>query len=415
MTSYWIRTIGRLALMLTLAASLSLGATSCEDDEGEQLKIGVLSDFSGPLAEFGPLTRNAVELAVKHINEAGGVNGRDVVFVTGDTRVDPTQAVEEARRLIDVEGVHAIAGPLASSVTLAVIESVARGAGIPVISPSATSPALSTANDDGYLFRSTISDAAQGVVLAQLAADEGLTNVGVLFRDDAYGQGLAEVFSGAFGGTVTAAAYNPDGQASYLSELQRVAGGGAEVLIAIAFPEEAEVFLREAIENDIFTRFLFVDGTKSQDLVDAIGGGFLDGSKGTAPGSGPASPATEAWNASYIDEYGALPTLPFVRETYDAVIAIALAAAAAGSTDGEAIRDQLTRIGNPGGVTVIPGPEGIRTALDALGEGDEINYDGAATTLDWDEVGDVPSGFIEIWQYEDGGIVSLREVPFSIE
>ncbi len=415
MTRQWISRFGRLAALLALIASLSLATASCDDDEGEQLKIGVLGDFSGPLAEFGPLTRNAVELAITHLNEAGGVNGQDVVFVTGDTRVDPTQAVEEARRLIDVEGVHAIAGPLASSVTLAVIESVAREAGIPMISPSATSPALSTANDNGYLFRSTISDAAQGVVLAQLATDEGLSNVGVLFRDDAYGQGLSEVFGSAFGGTVTAVAYNPDGQASYLAELQRAAGGGAEVLVAIAFPEEAEVFLREAIENDIFARFLFVDGTKSQDLVDAIGGGFLDGSKGTAPGSGPASPATEAWNASYIDAYGALPTLPFVRETYDAVIAIALAAAAAESTDGAAIRDQLTRIATPGGTTVIPGPDGIRAALEALDDGDDINYDGAATTLDWDEVGDVTSGFIEIWEYRDGGIASLRDVPFSLE
>ena len=117
--------VGRLALLLALVASLSVAASACDDDEGEQLRIGVLGDFSGPLAEFGPLTLSAVELAIKHINEAGGVNGQDVVFVTGDTRVDPTQAVEEARRLIDVEGVHAIAGPLASSSTLAVIESVA--------------------------------------------------------------------------------------------------------------------------------------------------------------------------------------------------------------------------------------------------------------------------------------------------
>ena len=415
MTSRWTRTFGRLVLLLALLASLTVAGAACEDDEGEQLKIGVLGDFSGPLAEFGPLTLSAVELAILHINEAGGVNGQDVVFVTGDTRVDPTQAVEEARRLIDVEGVHAIAGPLASSVTLAVIESVAREAGIPVISPSATSPALSTADDDGYLFRSTISDAAQGVVLARLATDEGLDNVGVLFRDDAYGQGLSEVFGGAFPGTATAVAYSPDGQASYLAELQQAAGGGAEVLVAIAFPEEAEVFLREAIENDIFTRFLFVDGTKSQDLVDAIGGGFLDGSRGTAPGSGPGTPATEAWNASYIDAYGELPTLPFVRETYDAVMAIALAAEAAGSTDGAAIRDQLTRIATPGGATAIPGPEGVRAALEALRDGDDINYEGAATTLDWDGVGDVTSGFIEIWEYRDGGIASLREVPFSLE
>ena len=398
-----------------LIAAVSLVAASCGDDEGDQLKIGVLADFSGPLAEFSAPTMSAVELAILHVNQAGGVNGKDVVFVTGDTRVDPTQGVEEARRLIDVEGVHAIVGPLSSTVTLAVVSSVAREAGVPVISPSATSPALSTADDDGYLFRTTISDAAQGAVLAQLAADEGLSNVGVLFRDDAYGQGLSEAFAEAFAGDVAAVAYAAKGQASYLAELQQAAAGGADVLVAIAFPEEAQVFLREAIEQGIFARFLFVDGTRSEDLVDAIGAEHLDGSRGTAPGGGPATPATEAWEAAYRAEYGELPAVPFVREAYDAVIALALAAQAAGSTDGAAIRDQLTRIATPGGATFLPGPDGIREALAAVRDGDDINYEGAATTVDWDGVGDVTSGFIEIWEYRDGSIVALRDVPFNIE
>ena len=402
-------------LLLAVLVATSAAIASCGDDEGDQLRIGVLLDFSGPLAEFSPPTLNAIELAVLHVNEAGGVNGQDVVIVTGDTRVDPTQGVEEARRLIEVEGVHAIVGPLSSTVTLAVIESVARDAGIPVISPSATSPAITTVNDDGYLFRTTISDAAQGVALAALASDEGYTNVGVLFRDDAYGQGLAEEFSRAFGGTVTAAAYSPKGQPSYLSELNRVAGDGAEVLVAIAFPEEARVFLREATENGIFSRFLFVDGTRSQELIDAIGAEYLDGSKGTAPGSGPATPASEAWDASYLAVYGELPTVPYVREPYDAVIAIALAAQAAGSTDGAAIRDQLTRIANPRGAVFIAGPEGARGALEALRNGDDVNYEGAATTVDWDDVGDVTSGFIEIWEYRDGTIVTVQDIPFAID
>ena len=414
MTGRWLRTPGRFALLLAVIASLSLAAASCGDDEGEQLKIAFLADFSGPLAEFGPVIQTGVDLAIKHVNEAGGVNGQDVALVTGDTRVDPTQGVEEARRVIDVEGVHAIVGPLSSTVTLAVAESVAGAAGIPVISPSATSPALSSSEDSGYLFRSTTSDAAQGVILAQLAADEGINNVGVIFRDDAYGQGLSDAFIAAFGGTATAASYSADGQTSYLAELQQAAGGGGDVLVAIGFPDEALVFIRESIENDIFSRFLFVDGTKSQELIDGIGAEYLNGSKGTAPGGGPQTPSAEAWNAGYIAEYGELPTLPFVREAYDATIAIALAAEAAGSTDGAEIRDQLARIGAPGGDLFVPGPEGVADALEAVRDGDDINYEGAATTLDWNDVGDVTTGFIEIWQYDGGEIVSLREVPFSL-
>ena len=251
------------------------------DDDADQLKIGYLADFSGPLAEFGPVIQTGVELAIKHINDAGGVNGQDVVFVTGDTGLDSTKAVEEARRLVEIEGVHAIVGPLSSTITIAVAESVTGDAGVPTISPSATSPGVTDANDNGYLFRSTTSDAAQGPVLAQLAADEGIDNVGVLFINDAYGQGLSDAFEAAFTGTLASASYE-DGAASYLAELQQVAGGGAEVLVAIGFPTQAQVFIREALENDVFSRFLFVDGTKSQDLIDDIGGDFLNGSKGTA-------------------------------------------------------------------------------------------------------------------------------------
>ena len=426
----------RFLMVLTGLLAVTLIAAACggDDDDDEQdqttpptvadpvdepdaaggpLKIAFLADFSGPLAEFGPVIQTGVELALQHVNDAGGVLGQDVELVTGDTGLDPTQGVEEARRLVDIEGVHGIIGPLSSTITLAVSSSVTADAGIPTISPSATSPALSSAEDNGYLFRSTISDAAQGVILAQLAADEGIGNVGVLFINDAYGQGLAESFEAAYGGTVTASSYE-DGAASYLAELQSVAEAGADTLIAIGFPTQAKIYIREALENDIFDEFLFVDGTKSQELIDDIGD-TLDGSKGTAPGSAPVpSDAAVAWNDAYEGEFGELPTLPFVREAYDGVIALALAAEAAGSTDGEAIRDQLAAVAAPGGERFIPGADGIAGALAAVRNGDDINYDGVATTLDWDANGDVTTGFVEIWQYESGEIISLDQIPFSL-
>jgi len=408
------RLFGRKLLTLGMLALTALVLTAaCSDDDDQTLKIGFLADFSGPIAEFGPVIQTGVELALDHINAAGGVLGNDVIFVTGDTALDATQAVEEARRLIEIEGVHAIIGPLSSTVTLAVSASVTVDAKIPTISPSATSPALTSVNDNGFLFRSTTSDAAQGVVLAGLAADEGYDNVGVLFLNDAYGQGLAEAFEAAFVGTVTSASYE-DGAASYLAELQQAADGGATVLVAIGFPTQAEIFVREALENDLFSKFLFVDGTKSQDLIDAIGAENLEGSKGTAPGAGPESPGLSAWNAAYIAKYGSLPTVPFVREAYDATIALALAAQSAGSVDGTAIRDALVKIAGPGGTTYIPGAEGIAAALKAIRDGKEVNYEGAATTLDWDANGDVTTGYIGIWQYAGGTIVELSEVPFSL-
>jgi len=432
----------RLVLLLGLALFASMALIACSDDDeaadgtetatttaestgeatatgtegaGEMtaLRIGYLADFSGALAEFGPAIQTGVELAVKHINDAGGVHGLPIEIVIGDDQTDPTAATEEARRLIEVEGVSAIVGPLASGVAIAVAESVAVPAGVVVISPSATSPGLTTVNDDGFLFRSTTSDAAQGVVLAQLATDEGIDNVGVVYLNGAYGQGLADAFEAAFGGTVTSASFE-DGQASYLAELQAAAAGGAETLVAIGYPAQAQVFIREALENEVFSNFLFVDGTKSQELIDTLGAEALEGFKGTAPTGGPETDAFAAWQAAYEAEYGSVPELPFIREAYDAVIAIALAAEAAGSNDGAAIRDQLVNVGAPGGDVYLPGAEGVAAALAAVAAGDDIDYEGAATTLNWNEDGDVTTGYIGIFQYTGGAIVELEVVPFDL-
>ena len=387
-----------------------------------QLRIGFLADFSSPLAEitgYGTLTQQGAELALRHVNEAGGVNGQDVLLVAGDTGMvdDTTMGVEEARRLVDAEDVHAIVGPILSPVTLAVSSRVTAPGGIPQISLAATSPALTEADDDGYLFRTTASDAVQGVVLAGLAESEGHTNVGVLHRDDDWGQGLSEAFAASFNGSVTLASYSPDGQPSYLAELQRAASGGAEVLVAMGF-EETEVFVREAIENDIFTRFIFTSGNKSEELIEQIGADNLEGAVGAAPSSDPDNPSTMAWDAAWIAEHGEPPSWLFVREAllaaYDAVIAIALAAEAADSLDGAAIRDQLARVAGPPGAAYIADPDGVRAALEAVRDGADINYEGAATPIDWNAAGDVTRGFMEIYGYRGGEIVTIEVRPFDL-
>lgn len=407
-----LRHAPKRALLGVVIAVVALAAFGCGDDEGDQLKIAFLADYSGPLAEFGPEIEKGARLAIQHINEAGGVNGQDVILVTGDTGLDETKAVEEARRLVDIEGVHAIVGPLASGITAAVAESVTIDAEVPTITPSGTSPALTGIVDHGFLLRSTISDAAQGVVLAQLATDEGIASVGVLFDNSAYGQGLAAVFEANYGGEVKSSAYE-SGQASYIAELESV--GDTEYLVAIGYPTDALIFVREALENDVFSNFLFVDGTKSQDLIDGIGGDLLNGFKGTAPASDANSGSLAAWNEAYTAVHGELPTRPFVREAYDAVIAIALAAESAGSLEGADIAAALLEIASPGGTVVTPGADSVKAGLEAVGDGDDVNYEGAATTLDWDAAGDVTSGFVGIWSYQGGEIVELETVPFTLE
>ena len=177
-----------------------------------------------------------------------------------------------------------------------------------------------------------------------------------------------------------------------------------EALAAICFPQSCRVALREAIEQGIISNFIFVDGTKDQDMFDDIGVENFEGMWGTAPGSADpvlAQAFTERFDAS---EFGPKPERPFLDSTYDAVYLIALAATRANSLDGAALRDNLVCVANPEGTIVNPGPEGYAAALAALANGDEIDYDGVAGPQDFDENGDVVKGAIETWQIVNGVI-----------
>lgn len=404
---------------LTLAALAVIAAvtlTSCGSDrtamEEEALTIGYLGALTGGFAETAEEIGNMVALAVEQVNEAGGVGGRDVRLVVGDTALDAEQGIREARRLIEEEGAAAIVGPLASSVTLPVAEQVAADLQVPFISPSATSPALSDAEDADFLFRATLSDAAQGAVLADLVLDDGITSVGVLYIDDPYGHGLFEAFQDAYSPEgVVAGASHAAGEtaAGYADSLASVKVADADTLIAMSFPDQAQAYLRQALDDGLFNTFYFVDGTQSLDLIGALS--ELDGSKGTGPPDIPIADLREDFMATH----GRPPKpLPFLAQAYDAAVALMLAAEAAGSTDGAAIRDALRGVASPDGEVIKAGADSLARGLELARQGATINYEGVATSLDWDENGDVLGGSISIWQYDDGDIVELEVVPVDL-
>ena len=373
------------------------------------LIIGHLNALTGSLSYFGVSHGNAADLAASHVNRAGGVQGGPVVIINRDTGVNPVQGVDSARALVDVENVAAIVGALASGVTIPVATSVTVPNQTLQISHSSTAPSITALEDDDFLFRTTVSDAAQGVVLGRLAWEQGYKTAGIMYINNAYGQGLAERFTQTFtelGGTVTASVPHEDSQPTFASELEKATEGDPDVLVTMSYPGQAEIYLREALEGEYADTFLFVDGVKSDDMVKAIGGGKLDGTLGTSPGA-PDSPDRRAFYNSYSLTFGVdAPQEPYLAETYDAVVLIALAAAKAGTTtDSVAIRDALRDVANPPGDVVGPGAGGIQKALLLIAEGKDINYEGASGPVDFDEHGDV-SGPIEIWTVEGNEIKS---------
>ena len=406
------------ALYALALAAIIVAVAACAGDDGsaktptEPLRLGLLLNFSGESPRSTERARG-FDLAIKHINEAGGVFGLPVETVRADSTLDPDTAVAEAKRLIEEEGVHALVGPSTSANSLAVIEKAARPLNIPAISPSATSPLLTGADDGGFFFRTALSDVAQGPVLARITRERGFDNVGLIYRNDAWGQGLADSFMGAWTGAISFVSIEP-GAPTHLPELEWMAAEGTQALVVIAFNTEGVTIMREASDNGLYDRFALGDALVGAEVLSGLGGDFDGEMWGTTADAPTGSDSAQTWEAAYIEEYSALPESAYVKAAYDATIALALAAQSAGGADGAAIRDHLRTIGSSPGERAIAGADGAASALSALRDGEAIDYDGASTTLDWDANGDLTRGQVGVWRYSKStGIESLEIVAYE--
>jgi hypothetical protein len=159
--------------------------------DAEPLRIGALLPITGALATAGPPMFAAGELAVREINEAGGILGQPVQWIEGDDGTNPDVAMATATRLIEEEQVQVIIGAGASGVSLAVLP-IIREAGVVLFSPCNTAARLTTEEDDGLYFRTAPPDGLQAAALADIIVRDGTRTVSTMYRDDAYGVGLAE-------------------------------------------------------------------------------------------------------------------------------------------------------------------------------------------------------------------------------
>jgi ABC-type branched-subunit amino acid transport system substrate-binding protein len=380
----------------------------------DAVKIGTLIPLTGPLAEFGPNFRKAADLAAGHLKDVG----LTLQLIHADDETSAIPAVAAARKLVDVDKVPAIVGAAASGVTIPVAESVTIPNKVLQISNASTSPLITVLPADqgqDFLFRTCPSDALQGVVLGKLAVELQYKTAAAIYVNNPYGQGLAEQFKKSFerrGGKVVALVPHDEAPApTYVAELRKAVKDKPDVLAAISYPGHASIYLREAIEGNYIKKFLFCDGTKSLEVVRAMGEKNAEGMMGTAPGS----VLTSGYNvfiAEYGKTYGEVPPLPYMTNMYDAVALIGLAIKAAQvdgvkEMTGIAIRDRLRKVANPPGDVVGPGATDLKKALELLQDKKKINYEGAAGSCDFDENGDVVTP-IEVWKFADGKIITVR-------
>ena len=360
-------------LTATAVAALAAGAAGAED-----IKIGVILGFTGPLESITPAMGASAELAMKEVSNSGKLlGGSTVTSVRGDsTCVDAAAATAAAERLVTTDKVNAIMGADCSGVTGAILSNVAVPNGIVMISPSATSPALSTAEDNGLFFRTAPSDARQGEVVTDILKEKGVNSIALSYTNNDYGKGLAESIQRNFeaaGGTVTISAAHEDGKADYSAEVGALASAGGDVLVVAGYVDQGgSGVVRAALDTGAFSTFYFPDGMVGQKLNENFGA-ELNGSYGAYPGTDSQGAAMfkDLAGAAGIDG-----TSAFAPESYDAAALIMLSMAAAGSSNSADFAGKVMDIANAPGEKIYPGE--LAKALDLIAAGTEIDYEGAS-------------------------------------
>lgn len=361
-------------LLASAAGALIAGAAGAEE-----IKMGISLGFTGPLESMAPAMRDGAELAMKEISDSGLLlDGSTVTPVEGDsTCADAAAATATVERLITAEKVKGIVGGMCSGETIASLENVAKPNGIVMISPSATSPALSTIEDNDLFFRTSPSDARQGEVMSDIILDRGIKNVAVTYTNNDYGKGLADSFQAAFekkGGTVTVNSAHDDGKADYSAEVAALAAAGGDALVVAGYVDQGgSGIVRAALDTGAFDTFVFPDGMVGQQLVDNFKS-EIDGSFGQNPaaeGEGRDKYVAMAKEAGF-DGTGA-----FSAEAYDAASLMLLAMAAAKSSDPAEYKGKIMDVANAPGEKILPGE--LAKALEILNGGGDIDYVGATS------------------------------------
>jgi ABC-type branched-subunit amino acid transport system substrate-binding protein len=212
------------------------------------LRIGGLLPHTGELATSGPPMFAGAKLAVKELNDAGGVLGQPVKWVDGDDGTDPAVAKATLTRLVDQEHCQVIIGAGASGVSLAVLP-LAKAKGVVMISPDNTSAELTTADDGGLYFRTAPPDGLQAAALADIIVRDGTRKIAIIYRDDSYGSGLAKstkerlVSAGLKADDVTMYSYSSaaDAKLDFTKTAATIRQNNPDGVLMVAFDETDQI------------------------------------------------------------------------------------------------------------------------------------------------------------------------------
>jgi branched-chain amino acid transport system substrate-binding protein len=358
--------LGVLAL-----ASIVLGA--CGPAAPSTIRIGLNVELTGGIPVVGESSRNAAELAVKEVNDAGGleVGGQKYLLeLVVEDDEDKAESAAAAAQKLATAGVVAMIGPNASRNAIPAAE-VAESTGMPMISPWSTNPKTTVDAQTGepkkFVFRAAFIDDFQGVVAAKFAMDELQTQAPAVLYDVAseYNKGIAEVYKRTLeenGVTVVAFETYTTGDKDFTSQLTKIIDAGADSLFLPNYYSEVPLQVQQAHRLGFSGPALGSDSWGNLELIPLCGADCEGLYFTTHYAADIATPKAQAFIQAYQAAYSKVPD-DVAALTYDSFGMLLQAIQAAGSLDRQAIRDALAS---------ITAYEGVTGTMEFRGTGDPI-------------------------------------------
>jgi branched-chain amino acid transport system substrate-binding protein len=347
-----------LLLVLTMTMSLLAGcgeeatngdATTNEDTATNEdtstssdatdapIKLGMLTPTSGDLAMYGQAVLNAAQLAIEEINAAGGVNGRQLELKYYDNEGDATKSINLFNRLADQDNIDALVGPVISGTSLVVAPEADRR-GIPMVTPTATNAEVTVGME--YVYRVCFTDPYQGAMGAKFASENLGAQTAIIFTNVSsdYSIGLAESFTEAFPGEVLANESYTNEDNDFKAIISKIASLGADIIYIPDYYNIAGLIAKQLKEAGVEATLVGVDGWDGiqVDYAADAEGGFFTNHYSTSD----EAEVVQTFVTTYEEEYGEVPNA-LAALGYDAVKVVAAAMERAGSTDKDAVRDEI--------------------------------------------------------------------------
>ncbi|MDH7484876.1 MAG: ABC transporter substrate-binding protein [Anaerolineae bacterium] len=343
--------VALLLLVLVLVGAF----VACAPPVPAEIKIGVNAELTGGIPVVGASCKNAAEMAVKEVNDAGGleVGGRKYkVTLLIEDNEDKAESAAAAAQKLNTAGVLVHIGANASRNAIPA-STVCEDAKLPMISPWSTNP--KTTAGKKYVFRACFIDDFQGVVAAKFAINELKANTASVLYDVAseYNKGIAEIFKKTFeeaGKQVVAFETYTTGDKDFSAQLTKIRASGADVLFLPNYYSEVPLQVQQAHKLGYTDTIFGSDSWGNLELIDLCGADCEGLFFTTHYAPDIATPKAQKFIADYEAAYGKTPD-DVAALTYDAFGLAFQAIQAAGKIDRQAVRDALASITKYEGVT----------------------------------------------------------------